>query len=226
MKIYAINGSPRKNKNTAQFLKAALDGAKNVAGIEPLETEMIHLYDLEYKSCMSCFECKRLGGRSYGKCALKDSLTPVMEKLAHADGLILGSPVYYGGITGKMKSFLERFLFQYGVYDMEYSSIAPRKMPTAFVYTMNVPESVMAEMEYAKNFKDIEFFIGRIFSSPKVLYATDTYQFDDYSKYKMECFSEQAKAEHRDKQFPVDLQSAFNIGASLLQNKGICSSQV
>ena len=77
-KVYAINGSPRKNWNTATLLKHALEGAAS----QGAETELIHLYDLNFKGCTSCFSCKLKDGESFGKCAMKDGLTPVLEKLA------------------------------------------------------------------------------------------------------------------------------------------------
>lgn len=57
MKVIAINGSPRKNWNTHKLLNAALEGAKSMGA----ETEIIHLYDLNYTGCRSCFACKRKG---------------------------------------------------------------------------------------------------------------------------------------------------------------------
>lgn len=215
MKFYAINGSPRKNKNTATLLQSALDGIQSTRAPGVVETEIIHLYSLNYQGCLSCFQCKRLGGKSYGKCAVKDSLSPVLDKLEQADGIIFGSPIYFGGMTGKMRSFVERFFFQYTVYDAEYSSLAPKKMPTAFIYTMNVPETVMREQDYQAGLRDMEFFAGNIFSTPQVMHAFNTYQFDDYSKYKVECFSEPEKAAWRDKQFPLDRERAFQLGASM-----------
>jgi len=211
--IYAINGSPRKNKNTAKLLQSALDGVH--AAAEGAQTEMIHLYDYEYQPCISCFACKRLGGKSYGQCAVKDDLKPLFEKLAQADGIIFGSPIYFASISAKLRGFLERFLFQYFVYDAEYSSLAPKKMPVAFIYTMNVSETAMRDLKYPEQFRYMELFTEKMFTRPKVLYSCDTYQFDDYSKYKMECFSEPAKAEHRDKQFPIDLHNAFALGSEL-----------
>lgn len=216
MKFYAINGSPRKNNNTAMLLQSALAGVKSRQGINPIKTELINLYDLTYKPCISCFQCKLLNGKSYGKCAIKDSLTSIMEKLSESDGIIFGSPIYFGGITAQLKSFLERFLFQYAVYDMQYSSVAPKQMPTAFIYTMNVAEDIMAAQQYADGLKHIEFFIGNIFLPPQVMYAFNTYQFDDYTKYKVECFSEVDKAKHRESQFPVDMKNAFNIGEGMV----------
>ena len=54
MKIIAINGSPRENKNTGTLLKKALEGAESCGA----EIEFINLYDLDYKGCISCFACK------------------------------------------------------------------------------------------------------------------------------------------------------------------------
>lgn len=217
MKVYAINGSPRKNKNTATLLQKALDGVKESAKDKEIETEIINLYDLNYTGCKSCFACKRLGGKSYGKCAIKDDVQEVLEKVSQADGLIFGSPVYFGNITGQLMTFLERLLYPYLVYDKNASSIAQKKMPTAFIYTMNAPEEIMDQIGYLKTFNNIEYIIERIFTKPLVMYSNDTYQFDDYTKYKMEVFSEEEKAEHRRTQFPLDCKKAFELGVNLIK---------
>ena len=217
MKIYAINGSPRKNKNTATLLQKALDGVKESTKDKEIETEIINLYDLNYTGCKSCFACKRLGGKSYGKCAVKDDIQVVLEKVSQANGLIFGSPIYFGTITGQLQSFLERLLFPYLVYDENYSSIAPKKIPTAFIYTMNAPEESMNQIGYLKTFNNIEASIEHIFSKPLVMYSNSTYQFDDYSKYKADAFSEEERAEHRKIQFPLDCQKAFELGANLIK---------
>ena len=167
MTYYAINGSPRKTHNTATILNKALEGVK--AADPQAQTELIHLYSHDFSGCVSCFECKRLGGKSYGKCAVRDGLTPILERLADADGIIFGSPVYFHSITGKMRMFFERLLFQYFVYDADYSALSPKRMPTAFVYTMNVPYQVMLESHYTESFQSMESFIQRVFSKPETL---------------------------------------------------------
>jgi multimeric flavodoxin WrbA len=134
MKIFAINGNPRKNWNTDTLLRKVLEGAAS----QNAETDIFHLYDLEYKGCVSCLVCKRKGGEY--KCALRDSLTPILDKLETADVLVFGSPIYFMGITAGMSGFLERFLFPYIKYTREVSSAFPRKIPSGFIYTMNAPE--------------------------------------------------------------------------------------
>lgn len=217
MKVFAINGSPRKNKNTATLLQKALDGVKEAAKDKEIETEIINLYDFNYTGCKSCFACKRLEGKSYGKCVLKDDIQDVLEKLSQADGIIFGSPIYFGTITGQLQSFLERLLFPNLVYDANYSSIAPKKMPTAFIYAMNAPEEFMDKVGYLSTFSKIESTLEHILSKPLVMYSNNTYQFDDYSKYKSDAFSEEAKAEHRKIQFPLDCQKAFELGVNLIK---------
>ena len=56
MKIYAFNGSPRKNRNTAQLLQAFVDGVKEAA--PEAEVEYVDLFDYQYTSCRSCFACQ------------------------------------------------------------------------------------------------------------------------------------------------------------------------
>ena len=102
MKVIAFNGSPRKKWNTATLLEKALEGAASRGA----KTELIHLYDLNFKGCISCFVCKTEGGKSYGRCAVKDDLTPIFRKIEKADAIILGSPIYFGTVSGEMKSYL------------------------------------------------------------------------------------------------------------------------
>lgn len=83
-------------------------------------------------------------------------------------------------------------------------------MPTAFVYTMNVPYQVMLESHYTESFQSMESFIQRVFSKPETLYVNDTYQFSDYSKYKADRFSETDKARHREQQFPSTAKKPLN----------------
>jgi hypothetical protein len=103
------------------------------------------------------------------------------------------------------------------VYDKNAFTIALKKMPTAFIYTMNAQEEIMDQIGYLKTFNNIDSSIERIFTKPLVMYSNDTYQFDDYSKYKMELFSEEEKAEHRRTQFPLDCQKAFELGVNLIK---------
>ncbi|MCB2343069.1 flavodoxin family protein [Clostridium estertheticum] len=213
MKVIAINGSPRKDKNTATLLNRALEGAAS----QGAETELIQLYDQNYKGCISCFACKLKDGKSYGKCAVKDDLTPILEKLADADAIILGSPIYFGAVTGEMRSFIERFMFPYLVYDASYSSLFGKKIPTGFIYTMNVNNEQMKAVGYEQGLSFVENAMERLFGSFESLIVNDTYQFNDYSKYVVTSFDEKKKAQVRENQFPKDCKNAFNMGVRFVK---------
>lgn len=105
MTIMGINGSPRKNWNTATLLTKALEGTAS----QGADIELVHLYDLAYKECTSCFACKIIDGPHNGRCALKDDLSPILKKIEEeADAVILGTLIYFGTMTGEMRSCLER----------------------------------------------------------------------------------------------------------------------
>lgn len=214
-KIYAVNGSPRKDGNTAQILQSALQGAASGGA----ETELVHLIDLNYAGCLSCFACKRKNGPSYGKCALKDDLSVVLEKVLSCDGLLLGTPIYFGGETGIFRNFVERLFFSNFRYDQAHSSLAPKKFPVAFVYTMNVPMTQMEEIRYPERLKMLRAFGGHLFGNEvaEALYVCDTFQFDDYSRFDAELFDAEHKARVRREQFPADLQRAFELGKRMTE---------
>ena len=87
------------------------------------------------------------------KCAVnKDDLKPVLNKIADADGLILGSPIYFGIVTGEMRSFMERLLFPDFTYTDPPQSLAPSRKPTGFIYTMNITEEMMKDWGYQQLF--------------------------------------------------------------------------
>lgn len=212
MKIIAINGSPRKNWNTATLLQKTLEGAASKGA----ETKSIHLYDLDCKGCISCFACKTIGGKSYGKCAIKDDLQPIFQEIENADALVLGAPIYFGQIAGEMQSFLERLLFPYHTYTNPPVSLFPNKIPAAFIYTMNVTEEMAKERGYEPMFQRFQTYLQTVFGSCETLMSYDTYQFKDYSKVLATRFDPVAKLKRKQEEFPKDCQKAFDLGVRLV----------
>jgi len=222
LKILAFNGSPRKEWNTAILLNKALEGAAS----QGAETELIHLYDLNYKGCISCFACKMKGGKSYGKCAVRDELTPILRKIEESDGIILGPPVYFGTASAEMRAFMERLLYPYIVYEAIPSVHIKKRINTGFIYTMGATENQMTELGYEQHFKFNEMFMELIFGSSETLIVTDTYQFDDYSKYVASLFDPNEKLRRRKEVFPIDCQKAFEMGARIAQQSNIFRTEV
>ncbi|EKF86663.1 flavodoxin family protein [Methanobacterium formicicum] len=214
MKVMAFNGSPRKKWNTATLLENALEGARS----EGAETELINLYDLDYKGCNSCFTCKTKGSKSYGRCAVKDDLTPILRKIEESDAIILGSPIYLGTVTGEMRSFLERLLFPYLTYTDPIQSLFPNKIKTGFIYTMNIREEQLDGYGYTTMFKTNENYLKMLFGSAESLMSFDTYQFNDYSKVVADRFDSNKKAKRRAEIFPEDCRLAYEMGIRLTHN--------
>ena len=215
MKVIAVNGSPRKKWNTATLLEKALEGAAS----EGAETELIHLYDFNFKGCTSCFACKLKDGKSYGKCAMNDELTHVLAKLKDADAVILGSPIYLGNSTGEMRSFMERYIFPYLVYSRKPPTLFPSNIPVGYIYTMNVTEDLFEAFGLYKVIELNKELATRIFGYSESMYSTDTYQFNDYSKYVADKYDPVEKAKRREEVFPLDCEKAFEMGKRFAQRQ-------
>ena len=207
MKVLAFNGSPRKNGTTATLLKKVLEGAAS----QGAETEFIQLNQLNMKGCQSCFSCKKRGGKSYGKCALKDDMTPLYGKIEQADAFVLGSPIYSGFITSETKMFIDR-MFPYLNFG-SFSSNFPKKIPIGLIYTMGASD------ENSKMFKEPlklnEMTFSTLFGAAETLFSTDTLLVKDYSKIVADALEPllDRKLKHKKEVFPQDCEKAFEMGA-------------
>lgn len=214
MKTVLLNGSPRKNWNTHKLLLSAEKGAKDAGS----ETELIHLFDLNYTDCRSCFACKLKGNRTNGVCAIGDDLRPVLEKIHEANVVIIGSPFYYGNLTGETVSVINRMLFPTRHYENDGTEdeLLPIKKNCGLIVSGNATENQIRE-GYGATIESEAGMIGMIFGSCETLYSCDTYQFTDYDKYYAGLFDEAHKKEHREKQFPIDLDNAYKLAKKLVE---------
>ena len=212
MKTIILNGSPRKNWNTALMLKEAQKGAESVGA----ETEYIDLFDLTYTGCRSCMACKRKGGERC-HCFWKDDLSPVIDRIFDADALIIGSPIYLGDITSQVHGLIERLHFCALSYD-NYSNYFTGKVDVGIILTMNAPKTFY-NLAYRKKAKEVAQSFKALNGSVEVYACCDTLQVTDYSKYNMASFNEEHKKEMRAKHFPQDLEKAFQMGKRLSGGK-------
>jgi multimeric flavodoxin WrbA len=211
MKVVLINGSPRKNWNTAQMLESAAQGCRNAGA----ETSLYHIYDMDVKGCSSCFACKLLGGKSYGKCALNDPLKPILEEIWQSDALIIGSPVYFADVTACTRALLERLWFASLAYNRERMVISPKRLPVGVIFTTNAPQEGFHKALNELVTRTMTAFVG----PTELIEANDTLQFDDYSKYDASMFNVEAKRRRREEVFPQDLKRAYELGKRLLEKK-------
>lgn len=212
MKVIAVNGSPRKQGNTATLLNHALEGARSVGA----ETELVHLYDLDYKGCRSCFGCKKVGGPSYGRCATKDGLTPLLEAVPSAGAIILGSPIYCMQVTGEMRSFFERLLYPYLEYAEPMRSLYPGRLKIGLLYTMGMPETAMQANGLERSLAISSAVVNLIFGQPEVLYCCDTILFgDSWQQYVSSGFDAALKEKQKKEVFPIACRHAYQMGTRL-----------
>lgn len=101
-KILLLNGSPHSRGCTA----TALEEMIRIFKAEKFEAELIHVGNKDIRGCIACNKCRELG-----KCVFDDLVNEVAPKLAKADGLVVGSPVYYASPSGTIISFMDRLFY-------------------------------------------------------------------------------------------------------------------
>jgi len=99
MKVIGIVCSPRKAGNTEILVQEALAGAKESGA----ETELLRISEMKIAPCDGCQTCHQSG-----ECRIKDDMQKIYKKLLAADGVILGSPVYFWSVSGQAKTFMDR----------------------------------------------------------------------------------------------------------------------
>lgn len=108
MHVIAFNGSPKANGNTYHSIKIVTDELEK----QGISTEIIHVGNKKIRGCIACGGCiKNLNE----KCIIDDEVNEYIQKMKTADGIIIGSPVYYASIAGTMKCFLDRAFYVSGV---------------------------------------------------------------------------------------------------------------
>ena len=210
MKVLALNGSARKEWNSATMLRYAAKGAKEAGA----EVTLIHLYDLTYKGCTGCHSCKLLDGKSFGRCAMKDDLTAVLTQAIEADVLLMSSPIYFNDVTGMLRAFLERLWFPAITYEKERRPLYPKRVNVGMIFTTNAPGGFYTAL-YDGLKQTSQWIIGDI----EYVDASETLQFADYSKYAASVFDVNARQKRRQEVFPDDCKKAYEMGKRLATPK-------
>ncbi|MBQ2232488.1 MAG: flavodoxin family protein [Erysipelotrichaceae bacterium] len=207
-KIIAVNCGPRKGFNTDTLIEEAINGAKS----KGYEVEKFDLYKLErFTGCISCFGCKKEKFKSH--CICKDGLTPVLDAIREADGLIIGSPNYLSEMTACFRALYERLIFQNLTYNREKPCCNEHFIPVLLIMTSNASDGVYSHLveRYRQTFNS---FIGKT----KVLVAGDTLQLKDYdaTDWEWSMFDPVAKKLRHETIFPQERRQAYEMGACIL----------
>lgn len=208
-KIVVVNASPRKGWNTDTLITEAAKGAES-AGAEVIRFDLFRLE--KYTGCISCFGCKK--EKFKGHCICKDGLTPVLDAIREADGLIIGSPNYLSEMTASFRALYERLIFQSLTYNMETPCVNQNEIPVLLVMTSNAPDTT-----YQGLLKNYQQTLSRFVGQTEVLVSGDTLQLSDYSKtdWQWSMFDPAAKQKRHDVVFPQECQKAFEMGKALVR---------
>lgn len=209
-KLLAFQGSPRPNGNTAQLMQTALKGAEDSGA----ETELIHIRSMKMTGCRGCYSCKKKGA-SFGKCVLKDDMTPLYSKIEKADAIIFGSPVYMCAMTPELKMVLDR-LFPY--LSMNLGSLLNKDKKTALIFTQNQADASLFEW----HFNMTAYMINTIgFGKPEILLSVNTigYEEKDLDRLAGDNTSKahENKLKYRAANWNNDLEKAYTLGQRLVQ---------
>ena len=102
LNVLLINGSP----NAKGCTYTALSEVERTLQAEGISTEMVHIGDRDIRGCIACFKCAE-----QGRCVFNDMVNELAPKLEAADGLVIGSPVYYAGPNGTLTNLMDRLFF-------------------------------------------------------------------------------------------------------------------
>ena len=207
-KIVAVNAGPRTGWNTDTLITSASNGAES-AGFSVERFDLFHLE--KYTGCISCFGCKR--EKNKGHCVCRDGLTPVLDAIRNADGLIIGSPNYLGEMTASFRALYERLIFQNLTYNLETPCCNEHLIPVLLIMTSNAP--AVYSMNLMQNYRDtMDRFVG----PTKYFVSGDTLQLRDYSKtdWPWSMFDPEAKRERHETVFPEEIKMVYKLGAELV----------
>ena len=208
-KIVVVNASPRKGWNTDTLLMEAAKGAE-AAGAEIIKFDLFRLE--KYTGCISCFGCKR--EKFKGHCICKDGLTPVLDAIREADGLIIGSPNYLSELTASFRALYERLIFQNLTYNVENPCCNAHPIPVLFIMTSNAPNTMYSGL--VENYKNT---LTRFVGPAETFVAGNTLQLKDYSKtdWIWTLFNPEEKIQRHETVFPEECKKVFEMGKRIFK---------
>ena len=207
-RIIAVNAGPRMGWNTETLITEASKGAESAGAT----VERFDLFRLEkYTGCISCFGCKKEKFR--GHCICKDGLTPVLDAIREADGLIIGSPNYLSEMTASFRALYERLIFQNLTYSMNPMCCNEHMIPVLLIMTSNAPDT-----GYQGLLRNYQQTFGTFVGPTEVFVSGDTQQLKDYSKTDWPWyFNAEAKYRRHETVFPVECKKVFELGEKLFR---------
>ena len=187
--VLGISGSPRRNGNTELLIREFLRGAKTSGN----ETELFILSELKISPCTSCGSCQK-----DGQCVIDDDMQLMYNKLLEVDYIVFASPIYFGGVSAQLKSFIDRCQALWSrKYVLKKPLISPDKGTHSGYF-----------ISTAGSMKNNKVFEGAIITVKAVFHTLDI-------KYKDELLFKDIEKKGDIIKHPNALQMAFETGISL-----------
>ncbi len=205
--IVAVNAGPRKGWNTDTLITEAARGAESAGAT----VERFDLFRLDrYTGCISCFGCKK--EKFKGHCVCRDGLTPVLDAIRAADGLIIGSPNYLSELTASFRALYERLIFQNLTYNLDTPCCNARPIPVLLIMTSNAPDTM-----YTGLLQGYQQTLSRFVGHTEVFVSGNTLQLKDYGKtdWPWTMFDPDEKYRRHETVFPAEIEKARRMGAAL-----------
>lgn len=208
-RIVVVNAGPRKGWNTDTLLNEASKGAES-AGAETIHFDLFRME--RFTGCISCFGCKK--ERFKGHCICQDGLTPVLDAIREADGLIIGSPNYLSELTAAFRALYERLIFQNLTYNVETPCCNGHPVPVLLIMTSNAPDTMYRDL--IQNYQQT---LNRFVGPTETFVSGDTLQLNDYSKtdWPWTLFDTEAKQKRHTTVFPEECKRAYALGVKLVK---------
>ena len=145
MKVMGFNGSPRKDGNTSMLIHKVFQALEK----EGIETELIHLSHKRIHGCIACYKCLENKDQ---RCAVNDdAANEYIEKMSEAQGVVLGSPVYFMDVTPEMKALIDRVGFvsrsNGGMFRNKIGSLVAAARRAGAVHTLDTMSHFFLSME-------------------------------------------------------------------------------
>lgn len=149
-----------------------------------------------------------------------DGLTPVLDAIREADGLIIGSPNYLGDVTASFRALYERLIFQNLTYNLENPCCNAHPIPVLLIMTSNAPGYA-----YQSLLTNYQQTMSRFVGPTEVFVSGDTLQLKDYSKtdWEWSMFHPEEKKQRHETVFPQEMEKAYEMGAALVEKTGVGS---
>jgi hypothetical protein len=199
--------------NTSSLLGAMVSETES----EGASVQSFDLYSLDFKGCYGCFACKKEHTSSYGICAVKDDLRPVLESIRNCDALFIATPIFYRDVTGAMRSFVERLLFQSMLYSSPPRSLVVKRPKIGLLYTMNILAEQYELSPLKSQIESLESSIRFVLGDVSSFFAFGTNQLGDYDGIEYTYINGRERLERHAEFFPKELVRAREFARQFLK---------